>query len=107
MEVIMDFGYILKRAWQIIWKFKVLWVFGILASCGQAGTSTGSNSSYRMSNQGNTVTNQINQFFNQLSPGVIVTLIVVAIIVVLVLVVVSIPVSYTHLRAHETDSYLV
>ena len=47
----MDFGYVLKRAWQIIWKFKVLWIFGILASCGQAGSSGGSNSGYRFSGQ--------------------------------------------------------
>ena len=36
----MDFGNILSRAWQISWKHKVLWLFGILASCGrQSGTS--------------------------------------------------------------------
>jgi hypothetical protein len=29
-----NFGEVLTRAWQIIWKHKVLWVFGILASCG-------------------------------------------------------------------------
>ncbi len=33
----MDFGDILSRAGQIIWKHKVLWLFGILASCGQGG----------------------------------------------------------------------
>jgi hypothetical protein len=32
-----NFGEVLTRAWQIIWKHKVLWVFGILASCGQGG----------------------------------------------------------------------
>lgn len=32
-----DFGEILGRAWQIIWKFKVLWIFGVLASCGRNG----------------------------------------------------------------------
>lgn len=32
-----NFGEVLTRAWQIIWKYKVLWVFGILASCGQGG----------------------------------------------------------------------
>jgi hypothetical protein len=30
----MDFSYILSRAWQITWKHKSLWVFGLLASCG-------------------------------------------------------------------------
>ncbi|HAV76603.1 MAG TPA: hypothetical protein DCX53_04535 [Anaerolineae bacterium] len=32
-----NFGEILTRAWQIIRKHKVLWIFGILASCGQGG----------------------------------------------------------------------
>ena len=32
-----NFGEVLTKAWQIIWKHKVLWIFGILASCGQGG----------------------------------------------------------------------
>jgi hypothetical protein len=40
----MDFGEILNRAWQIIWKHKVLWIFGILASCSDGGGSFGSGS---------------------------------------------------------------
>jgi hypothetical protein len=32
-----NFGEVLTRAWQIIWKHKILWVFGILAGCGQGG----------------------------------------------------------------------
>jgi len=40
-----NFGEVLTRAWQIIWKHKVLWIFGILASCSQGGTrfNSGSN----------------------------------------------------------------
>ena len=30
----MDFGDVLSRAWQITWKHKILWLFGIFASCG-------------------------------------------------------------------------
>lgn len=30
----MDFGEVLSKAWKITWKFKVLWIFGIFASCG-------------------------------------------------------------------------
>ncbi len=33
----MDFGDILSRTWKTIWKHKILWVFGILSSCGQGG----------------------------------------------------------------------
>ncbi len=86
----MDFGYVLKRAWQIIWKFKILWIFGILASCGQAGSSGGGNSGFRISSQDTTVFPQVQNYFNQLSPGAITLLIILAIIVVVVLVVLAI-----------------
>jgi len=36
-----NFGEILTRAWQITWKYKVLWIFGILASCSQGGGGGG------------------------------------------------------------------
>jgi len=42
----MDYGSVLSRAWQIIWKHKVLWIFGILAGCGSGG-GNGSTFSYR------------------------------------------------------------
>lgn len=32
-----NFGEVLTRAWQIVWKHKILWIFGILASCGRGG----------------------------------------------------------------------
>jgi hypothetical protein len=39
----MDFGKILSRAWEITWHWKVLWIFGFLASLGQGwGGSTSS-----------------------------------------------------------------
>jgi hypothetical protein len=86
----MDFGYVLKRAWEIIWKFKVLWIFGILASCGQASTSSGSNSGYRFSYQDTNVGPQIQNYFNQLNPAITGLLFVLAIIVAIILVVVAI-----------------
>ncbi|MBI5943400.1 MAG: hypothetical protein HY864_03455 [Chloroflexi bacterium] len=45
-----NFGEVLARAWQIIWKHKVLWVFGVFASFargGGGGSSGGSNSGYQ------------------------------------------------------------
>ncbi|MBN1178211.1 MAG: hypothetical protein JXD18_03305 [Anaerolineae bacterium] len=30
----MDYGYVLKRAWRIVWRQKVLWLFGLLAALG-------------------------------------------------------------------------
>lgn len=86
----MDFGYVLKRAWEIIWKFKVLWVFGILASCGQASGSSGGNSGYRFSAHENGFTNQIQQYFSRLGTTEIAVLIAVGIVVILVLLVLAI-----------------
>lgn len=37
----MDFGNILRRAWEIIWNNKILWLFGILAACGSGGGGGG------------------------------------------------------------------
>lgn len=39
-----NFGEVLTRAWQIVWKHRVLWIFGILASCGRGGSSFNGNS---------------------------------------------------------------
>lgn len=53
----MDFGEILTKAWKIIWKHKILWVFGILASLGSGsgggngGGGGGSSSNFNF--QGN------------------------------------------------------
>ena len=33
----MDFGKILSSAWKTIWRHKILWLFGILSSCGRGG----------------------------------------------------------------------
>src|SRR3990170_1219313 len=37
----MNYGEVLSRAWQIIWKHKILWIFGILAGCGTSGGGAG------------------------------------------------------------------
>ncbi len=37
----MDFGEVLGRAWRIIWKHKILWIFGILAGCSRGGGGGG------------------------------------------------------------------
>jgi hypothetical protein len=39
---VIDYGWVLKRAWEITWKFKSLWVLGILASCSSGGGGGGS-----------------------------------------------------------------
>lgn len=59
-----DFGEVLTKAWKITWKYKVLWIFGMLTSCGQGGNSSNFRSSYR---QGQTplnleMTRQVEEF---------------------------------------------
>lgn len=48
-----DFGKILKRAWQILWDYKVLWIFGILlvltAGGNGSGNGGGGNTGYQFS----------------------------------------------------------
>ena len=38
----MDFGKVLGRAWEITWRWKMLWVLGFLAALGQ-GNGAGPN----------------------------------------------------------------
>ncbi len=48
----MDFGEVLGKAWKITWKHKVLWIFGIFASCGtRSGPNFNFNTSYRTGNE--------------------------------------------------------
>jgi len=67
-----DFGKILKRAWQILWSYKVLWIFGILLALTAGGGSSfgGGNSGIQSNANNNTQganpgTNQFSQQFNQ------------------------------------------
>ncbi len=41
----MDFGEVLGSAWKIVWKHKILWIFGIFAGCtrGGSGSARGGN----------------------------------------------------------------
>lgn len=41
----MNYGEVLSNAWKIIWKYKVLWIFGILAGLGSGGGSSGNGGS--------------------------------------------------------------
>jgi len=49
-----NIGEVLTRAWQILWKYKILWLFGFLASCGTTGG--GGNFNSRFSINGRNVT---------------------------------------------------
>ena len=37
----MDLGYVLRRAWEVTWRHKVLWLFGFLVSLGIVGRRVG------------------------------------------------------------------
>jgi hypothetical protein len=86
----MNYGEVLTRAWKIIWKFKVLWIFGILASCGTG--NGGNNFNYRFSGsdlppQFQQAVGNSQQFFNNYGwvIGLLICLICVLIIVAIFL----------------------
>lgn len=70
----MDFGEVLGKAWKIIWKNKVLWIFGILAGCGASGGSGGGGGSSNFSQGSSSMGQnpfggrfpQAEQFFSQM-----------------------------------------
>lgn len=92
----MDFGEVLSRAWKIIWKHKVLWIFGILASCGQGGGGGGGGGGGQsgVDFSGGDVTlppwmenfgNNMEHFFNNLQPLQIILIIIAGIVISLIL----------------------
>lgn len=68
----MNFGEVLSRAWEIIWKNKILWVFGILAALANgSGSSGNSGSNFRF--QGGEIPPQfqdLERFFETIPPWV-------------------------------------
>ena len=50
-----DIGKILKRAWHILWSYKVLWIFGVLLALTAGGTESGGggSSGYRFNGSNN------------------------------------------------------
>jgi hypothetical protein len=59
-----NIGNILKRSWHILWNYRVLWIFGILAVLTGAGGAGGNNLQYTFGgNRGNTGTNNYNPNF--------------------------------------------
>ena len=47
----MDFGSIIKRAWQIAWNFKTLWVLGLFAGTTGGGWSSGPSAQWNISGE--------------------------------------------------------
>ena len=63
-----NFGEVLTRAWQITWKYKVLWIFGILAGCtnGGGGGNGGGNSGYRVGPSDSNLPPEMKRFFHEM-----------------------------------------
>lgn len=85
----MDFGNILSRAWQIIWKHKVLWIFGILAGCGSAG---GSNTGYNFPRGENAQFGgeRLAQFFERIPEWQIALFVIILLLIIIALTVLTV-----------------
>ncbi len=81
----MDIGEVLRRAWEIIWKNKALWIFGILASCSNAGGGGGGNSGFQSSNS--EFGREFGNAFNKLQDWEIALIVGAVILFILVIVV--------------------
>lgn len=83
-----NFGEVLTRAWQIVWKHKVLWIFGILAGCGRGGG--GGSGGGQVRGSGDQPFPQLEQLFQQISqwiennPWIVAVFILLVIVLVLV-----------------------
>ena len=66
----MNFGEVLSKAWKIIWRFKILWIFGILASCSgnlRSSSTSSTNSGIRYTIPGSNLPPGIQNFFTSLT----------------------------------------
>jgi hypothetical protein len=62
-----NFGEVLTRAWQITWKYKILWIFGILAGCTKGGGGGGGgNTGYSTGPSDINVPPEVERFFHQM-----------------------------------------
>lgn len=84
----MDYGKILTRAWQITWRWKVLWIFGFLASLGSGGGGGGGSSGVNNGSRG--AGNFPNFDISPQMGGLIIGLVCLALIIGLILWVLSI-----------------
>jgi len=87
-----DIGKILQRAWQIIWKHKVLWIFGIFAGCssngfggnwGNVNTSPSSSADFALPDQ---ITSFFERIFGNLQDWQVFLIIAIAVIVIVLFV---------------------
>ncbi|HEX8992485.1 MAG TPA: hypothetical protein VF784_12470 [Anaerolineales bacterium] len=82
----MDFGEVLSSAWRIIWKHKVLWIFGIFAGCSRGGGGGGNGGSQVTSRGGPNPFPGFNEFATQFGNWINSHLWVVVLFILVVLV---------------------
>lgn len=81
-----DIGEILGRAFQIIRKHKILWLFGILAGC---TSNSGGNFNFRFENRQIREIPEIERFFNQFSEAQLITFAIIFMLIILLLVIIA------------------
>lgn len=86
----MNFGEILTRAWQIIWKHKVLWIFGILAGCANGSGGAGNSGTSIQGDAGNQFENFWYYQVQNIPDWQIALIVAAVILIVLILVVLAI-----------------
>jgi hypothetical protein len=91
----MNYSEILSRAWQIIWKHKVLWIFGILAGCasgsgGGGGGNTNFSREQQAPSQMQPYLNRAQTFFESIPPSTWIMIAIGVGLLVLILVVLGI-----------------
>lgn len=72
----LDYGNLLGRAWQITWKYKILWIFGILAGLGNGGGSPGGGGDRGPSTNYQFNSPQFEQWVNQIDRAAMVAIVV-------------------------------
>jgi hypothetical protein len=60
----LNFSEVLTRAWQITWKYKVLWIFGVLASCNSSRGSYNFNNNTNWQQQSTNMPPAVAQWSN-------------------------------------------
>ena len=85
----MDHGKVLKRAWEILWRYRVLWVFGIILAL-TAGAGTAGNPVFRGDGDGRDVPFEGWGSFAEIPPEVVSTLIAIGIAVACLIVILTI-----------------
>lgn len=90
----MNYGEVLSRAWNIIWKHKILWLFGLFASLGGGGGNGGNfnfnfdSNDFRFPNQGN-IPPGMQRFFESMPGWLPVLLILLALVLLVVFIVLN------------------